>query len=835
YLAVSNLETLLIYETSTGNLLSTVKSSDHKVISSGPNCVEGATSPLQFGDQFTDSDIISFDFSLNSTLVIIGFEDGYLEIWNFIKNELLYIFAPDETPTGYQTIYQIVSSPYKRNVAILSDVPDCQSGEKIQLKIINIEEGKEKNIYVNSSKFSSTTLISPEFKLFQFSSHISNENSGIDVYDINYSSNQIELNFLKTIFDNLPNKISFSPNNMFLANIQSIRSINIIDLQSNSRIFTIETSEKTLDISNAIFSPDGSLLITIHESKDITLWNVGSKHLINSFFVSRNSLNNLFFTSKENELILDYEGCKIYHLNIDSGFRNESQKENCFTDGFSYSSDLNSFIVINQTHLQDINISIYETTSFKLKTSITFSLESYIESVALSNNNTLLAIGLSNESIQLWDTQSKSLVKTLQINQGANDLRFSPNEEYLAFRDWAFRNCCSNLILQKISDWSIILNISERYDPSSSLVFSPDSKYLLTSNADLDVYNVETGEKEHNFENLSVSSLSFASNGLLALISSEQRNDTNIDKLELWNFTDKSLIQMVKEGSNLGQVAISKSGDRLAFGLNTIEIYRIDINSHIPVFLDDDLDGLPNSWEALYGLNFDNYWDRFDDPDNDGLMNSIEFQFGLNPLNKDSDNNGISDREQLGFPLYRIRPPGSADGLLLIVMLFGLLSLVISFIYVSKIRQKDSTGNFFLKLTEQKNLRSFRALYQKIVIGLENSKRDWVSNYPEEELDLLIERESQDYTNIIDVFPSDIQHDIKSELRGRSILILIELAYKFPEQAHTSGVAESLKIPRTTVSFEIKKLLFLQYIQQNQDLNSLHDTRFKYYSLTPKG
>ena len=122
-----------------------------------------------------------------------------------------------------------------------------------------------------------------------------------------------------------------------------------------------------------------------------------------------------------------------------------------------------------------------------------------------------------------------------------------------------------------------------------------------------------------------------------------------------------------------------------------------------------------------------------------------------------------------------------------------------------------------------------------LLVGLENVKKFWFIKYPDDELEIIINKESNGYTEIVNLFPLDIQKELKSELRGRTILILIELAYQFPKQAHITAISKALEIPQATVSFEIKKLLALQYIEKTTKLSNLQDTRFKYYSLTAKG
>jgi len=58
---------------------------------------------------------------------------------------------------------------------------------------------------------------------------------------------------------------------------------------------------------------------------------------------------------------------------------------------------------------------------------------------------------------------------------------------------------------------------------------------------------------------------------------------------------------------------------------------------------DQDLDGMPDTWENFYNFQPTNYNDRFADNDNDGLINVLEYRMGTNPLNSDTDQDSMTD------------------------------------------------------------------------------------------------------------------------------------------------------------------------------------------------
>ena len=73
------------------------------------------------------------------------------------------------------------------------------------------------------------------------------------------------------------------------------------------------------------------------------------------------------------------------------------------------------------------------------------------------------------------------------------------------------------------------------------------------------------------------------------------------------------------------------------------------ITTNEPAHLDDDGDGLPNSWERLFGFSSSYPSDLSDpsdaasDPDHDGLTNLEEYDLGTDPRNPDSDGDGLVD------------------------------------------------------------------------------------------------------------------------------------------------------------------------------------------------
>jgi hypothetical protein len=64
---------------------------------------------------------------------------------------------------------------------------------------------------------------------------------------------------------------------------------------------------------------------------------------------------------------------------------------------------------------------------------------------------------------------------------------------------------------------------------------------------------------------------------------------------------------------------------------------------------DDDNDWIPDEWEQYYGFNITNSSDAYLDPDNDKLTNLDEYLNKTDPLNPDTDNDGLLDGDEVLF------------------------------------------------------------------------------------------------------------------------------------------------------------------------------------------
>jgi parallel beta-helix repeat protein len=164
-----------------------------------------------------------------------------------------------------------------------------------------------------------------------------------------------------------------------------------------------------------------------------------------------------------------------------------------------------------------------------------------------------------------------------------------------------------------------------------------------------------------------------------------------------------------------------------------------------------------------------------------------------------------------------------------IIILFLLIFIVLSlgfFLYRSKRKEIPN----FMEFIQTSQYDFLKSLYHKVIIGLENAKTGLISNSSEITTQIGIEQ-----PGISSYFPGEFRYELKSELKGRSVLVLIEIAYQTPTKTNPAYLAKMLEVSPPTLTKELKKLLKLKYIQPYISKKVLQDSRFRNYVITPKG
>jgi len=148
------------------------------------------------------------------------------------------------------------------------------------------------------------------------------------------------------------------------------------------------------------------------------------------------------------------------------------------------------------------------------------------------------------------------------------------------------------------------------------------------------------------------------------------------------------------------------------------------------------------------------------------------------------------------------------------------------YIVTTKVKTPSFTEYF-----QSDKIEFLKPLLHKIVIGLDSIQTAIMS---ESSVTPLLEEPTMP-TSLASWFPDEYRENLKSDLKGRTVLILIEIAFQYAEDANLTKLAQNLNIPSSTLSDELKKLIKLNYLDFHVTPQVLHDSRYRHYIITSKG
>ncbi|MHA2327042.1 MAG: right-handed parallel beta-helix repeat-containing protein [Candidatus Hodarchaeales archaeon] len=164
-------------------------------------------------------------------------------------------------------------------------------------------------------------------------------------------------------------------------------------------------------------------------------------------------------------------------------------------------------------------------------------------------------------------------------------------------------------------------------------------------------------------------------------------------------------------------------------------------------------------------------------------------------------------------------------------MIFALLFAICSITggyYLVNTKFRDPS---FIEYFQSDKIEFLTPIYHKVIIGLESIQTAILS----EAVGTPLLEEPAMPTSLVTWFPDHYRRELKTKLKGRTILTLIEIAFQYSEDANLTKLAQALEIPVSTLSDELKKLVNLNYLDFHVTPHVLHDGRYRHYIITSKG
>jgi serine/threonine protein kinase len=199
---------------------------------------------------------------------------------------------------------------------------------------------------------------------------------------------------------------------------------------------------------------------------------------------------------------------------------------------------------------------------------------SYVNSVIFSPDGKMLASGSNDYTVKLWQVDNGNLIRTLPETGGVSTIAFSPDGQELAcgLSDGTIR-------LWRIKDGILLYKLKGIAEGMVSVAFSPDGQMLASGSQNhIQFWHVNDGSlirriqigitsSSDYFFNLS--SIAFSPNG--QMLASGSQDDT----VRLWRVSDGSLVWTLQVGIVTGDfagykipiIAFSPDGQMLVSGL----------------------------------------------------------------------------------------------------------------------------------------------------------------------------------------------------------------------------------------------------------------------------
>ena len=320
-------------------------------------------------------------------------------------------------------------------------------------------------------------------------------------------------------------EVDFSPDGTRLATSSTdgtLRVWNII----RREVFSSRTS--TTSDGQLAYNSDGTLLATSAENGMVNVWDTNTGEIIHALPSLEKLVYDLSFSPNGEKIAVAYEDSTVRIWSPSSGsILGELQKHTARVNGVAFNHNGTRLITVGEDYkavLWDVSVSppveIY--TQF---------FPAAVRTAAFSPDDTLLALGIYNNTVQILDSVTGETIITLRGHTASpSAIDFSPDGSRIATS-----SLDDTAKVWDVKTGSELLTLSGHASQVMSIAFSPDAQHLATASRDgtARLWDATTGKQLNTFVSggLGLWDIAFHPNGKLLAIGED--NGVYVYLLEL--------------------------------------------------------------------------------------------------------------------------------------------------------------------------------------------------------------------------------------------------------------------------------------------------------------
>jgi len=367
-------------------------------------------------------------------------------------------------------------------------------------------------------------------------------------------------------FDRFIKDMTFFEKNPLLPvgyrNVGGMAEVSLLRISDGSWERVLNTGTQSSDAISAVsYSPDGNFL-AVSSSEGIEIWNSSSWEYIRTIAVDEQNIHSLAWSPDALNMISASSDAGLQKWDVNSGellgsFHNFSHP----IHSLAWSSDG-----------KKLTTAIRYGGGVLIRDAGTGSLIKHLQSVStissleFSPDGSILAIGLENAIVELWNTQTWELLSILEGEFGYSltKVSFSSDGSRMAANIRGDDYTIETIMIWDTRDWSVINNIAIEGDENllHDISLSPDGQMVAAAlsvsySPYIHIWNVDDGSLKHSFKdetlpgqknpnNVYYESISFSLDGsTLGASSIDIFNNQNQYSVRFWRLVDGELVSMI--------------------------------------------------------------------------------------------------------------------------------------------------------------------------------------------------------------------------------------------------------------------------------------------------